>query len=62
MTGRKNVRKAFSAENTEELKGKSVLLVDDVLTSSATVDECARTLKKGGAAEVHVLTLARAVW
>ena len=59
---RRNVRKAFSAENTEELKGKSVLLVDDVLTSSATVDECARTLKKGGAAEVHVLTLARAVW
>ncbi len=36
-----------------------ILLIDDVYTSGATVNECARMLKKGGATEVDVLTLAR---
>jgi ComF family protein len=56
---RKNVRGAFRVEEADLLSGKSVLLVDDVFTSGATVAECARTMKKGGAAAVHVLTLAR---
>jgi predicted amidophosphoribosyltransferase len=38
------------------------LLIDDVYTSGATVNECSRTLKRGGAKEVYVLTLARAVY
>jgi predicted amidophosphoribosyltransferase len=37
------------------------LLIDDVLTSGATVGECARTLKRAGASAVDVLTLARVV-
>jgi competence protein ComFC len=39
-----------------------LLLVDDVYTSGATVNECSRVLKRGGAREVFVLTLARAVY
>jgi ComF family protein len=57
---RKNVRGAFSLRSAA-LKGKAVLLVDDVYTSGATVNECSRVLKQGGAKEIHVLTLARAI-
>ena len=41
--------------------GKTVLLVDDVLTTGATVEACARVLQRGGARHVDVLTLARVV-
>jgi len=59
----KNVRGAFqvSPSRLADIKGKSVVLVDDVYTSGATVMECTKALKKAGAAEVHVLTLARVV-
>ena len=43
------------------LRGKAVILIDDVLTTGATVEACTRVLRAGGAAEVHVLTLARVV-
>ena len=60
-----NVRGAFcvSAKNGQNsLKRKRVLVVDDVYTSGATVEECARVLYKSGAREVDVFTLARAVF
>jgi predicted amidophosphoribosyltransferase len=41
--------------------GRSILIVDDVLTTGATVDSCARVLKRCGAKAVFVLALARAV-
>ena len=41
--------------------GKRVVLIDDVMTTGATVEECARVLKRAGAASVNVLTLARAL-
>ncbi len=44
-----------------DMSGKTVLLADDVLTTGATADECARALKSGGAKKVYVVTLATAV-
>ena len=58
---RRNMRRAFSVNPRCSLKDKSILLIDDVYTSGATVDECSRALLRGGAREVAVLTLARTV-
>jgi ComF family protein len=58
---RKNVRGAFAINAGKSMKGRSVLLVDDVYTSGATVNECSRVLIRGGAREVTILTLARAI-
>lgn len=59
----RNVKGAFSVDPRlrPRLEGRRVLLVDDVLTSGATVEECARVLRRAGAAAVDVLTLARVV-
>lgn len=55
----KNISGAFEATRPHELKGKRVLLVDDVFTTGATIRECSKVLKKAGA-DVYVVTLARA--
>jgi ComF family protein len=55
-----NMRDAFHIRNPSIVKAAHVLLVDDVLTTGATADACARVLKLAGAASVRVLTLARA--
>ncbi len=60
---RRNVRQAFEVHPRwqAKLKGRTVVLVDDVLTTGATVEACTRALQKAGAAHVDVLTLARVV-
>ncbi len=58
---RANVRGAFQVNTPALAKGKRFLLVDDVYTSGATVEECARTLYQNGARSVDVFTLARVV-
>ncbi len=58
---RKNVRGAFSVQSAASLNGKTILLVDDVYTSGATVNECSRVLVQAGAKKVSVLTLARTI-
>jgi predicted amidophosphoribosyltransferase len=59
----RNVRNAFKVRVDRKpiLRGKAVILIDDVVMTGATVEACTRALRAGGAAEVHVLTLARVV-
>jgi predicted amidophosphoribosyltransferase len=57
----RGLRGAFHVVEKEELLGKSVLLVDDVYTTGATVNECSKVLVRGGAERVDVLTLAHAI-
>jgi len=56
---RDNVRGAFSVRDGEWVEGRRLLLIDDIMTTAATVNECSRVLKQAGAASVYVLTLAR---
>ncbi|MBW1920240.1 MAG: ComF family protein [Deltaproteobacteria bacterium] len=56
---RKNVKMAFGILDKQVVKGRSVLLVDDVATTGNTLNECARVLKKSGAQKVLCVTLAR---
>jgi ComF family protein len=58
---RDSVRGAFGLIDGAMLKGKAVLLIDDVVTTGATIQECATVLKKGGASVVDVLAAALTV-
>ena len=53
-----NIAKAFRVNSRLSVKDKIVLLIDDVLTTGATANECAKTLMKSGAKQVYVLTFA----
>ncbi len=55
----RNVRGAFAVAAPDAVEGRRVLLIDDVLTTGATVGECSRVLRAAGATRVDVLTLAR---
>jgi competence protein ComFC len=54
-----NLRGAFGLRQNAFVGGKNLLLVDDVLTTGSTLDECARVLLAAGARSVHALTVAR---
>ena len=58
-----NVQGAFkvAADRTPDIQGRRIILIDDVLTSGATVDACARALLRAKAAQVDVLVFARVV-
>jgi len=64
---RRNVAGAFAlaawpwCSAPADVAGRTLVLVDDVMTTGATLDACARVLKRAGAREVRVLTLARAL-
>ncbi|MBF0504048.1 MAG: ComF family protein [Candidatus Omnitrophica bacterium] len=56
-----NLEGAFTIKNCANIAGKSVLLIDDLYTTGATVDAAAETLKMAGAAEIGVLTFSLTV-
>jgi ComF family protein len=58
---RRNVLGAFQVREPALVEGRNVLLIDDVLTTGATAEACARALKRAGAAKVQILALARVV-
>jgi predicted amidophosphoribosyltransferase len=56
-----NVQGAFAVVDRSRIAGRRLILIDDVLTSGATIDACARALNRAGAATVDVVVLARVV-
>lgn len=55
----KNLQGAFGIKNSQLIKGKRILLIDDVLTTGSTLKECTQVLKRAGAKSVDWLTVAR---
>ena len=58
---RKNVRRAFGVKDRRAVKGRTIILVDDVATTGNTLNECAKVLKKAGAKKIFCMVLARTV-
>jgi len=56
-----NIRDAFAVTDPAIVYGKNIVIIDDIYTTGATVEECARTLKKAGAGSICALTFAAAV-
>lgn len=57
---KENVKNCFALENPELIKGKNIILVDDVYTSGATMNEAAETLRANGARKIIALVIAKA--
>ena len=58
---RKNVKGTFEVRRPEWIRGRTILLVDDILTTGATMSEAALTLKAAGASQVLAATVARSI-
>ncbi len=58
----KNIKGAFEPARAQRVRGRRILLIDDVFTTGTTLNECARVLKnRGRASEVHAVTVTRAL-
>ncbi len=56
---KKNIKDAFSITDNTQIKGKRIVIIDDVYTTGSTLKECTAVLKKSGAKSVDLLTVAR---
>lgn len=54
-----NVKEAFIVKRANEIKGRTILLVDDIITTGATVSECSKALFEAGAGKIYVFTFSR---
>lgn len=55
-----NLNGAFKVRDPQQVKGRDLVLVDDVFTTGSTVEECSRVLRKAGSKSIRVITIARA--
>jgi ATP-dependent DNA helicase RecQ len=58
---RRNVAGAFRVERKDLVRGKKIMIFDDLYDSGATLNECTKVLKRAGAREVYVLTLTKTI-
>ncbi|MDR2437457.1 MAG: hypothetical protein LBD17_05285 [Endomicrobium sp.] len=54
----KNIKDSFFVKNKKAIEGKNILLIDDIVTTSSTVDACSSILKACGTCKIFVLVLA----
>ena len=60
MSGREeNVKNVYKIQNTDRIINKKILLVDDIFTTGATLNECSNLLKQAGAKKVDIFTIAK---
>ena len=60
MNGReKNVKNVYKKKNQDRIINKKILLVDDIYTTGATLNECSKILKQAGAEKIDVFTIAK---
>ena len=60
MNGReKNVKNVYKIKNQDRIINKKILLVDDIYTTGATLNECSKILKQAGAEQIDVFTIAK---
>ena len=53
------MQNAFGIKNSDLIKNKNIILFDDIITTGATINECAKILKQNGAKKVIILALAK---
>jgi len=53
-----NIKNAFLVKKPELVRGKNILLADDVITTGSTINECAKILKKAGAHKIYAISAA----
>ena len=58
---RENLRGAFAVRDADAVRGRNVLMIDNFFTNGTTISECARVLRRAGAASVYAATVARAL-